>query len=231
MKIKYFGHSCFFICSGSGLTIITDPYSKIVKYPLPEDIKADIVIQSHEHYDHNAANRIKGSPKIVKGSAGYSAESELNFPEFGRTLTFKSMPVHHDADRGRIKGINNIFTWILDGINFCFLGDLGYLLSDEEIRMLGKVDVLFIPVGGLSTLNSEDAKILTGKILPKAVFPMHYKTPVIENLNLAEEDLARFIGKIDYEKQLDREEVEFDKDSLPGETTVFTFKEHAGGSE
>lgn len=227
MKIKYLGHSSFFISSQNSLRLITDPYSKIIKYPLP-DIEADIIIQSHEHYDHNAISRINGAPQIVKGTQKHDTEYELKIPASGETIKFNGLITYHDDSAGKTKGTNTVFLWCLDKINFCFLGDLGHLPDDKLIKRLGKIDVLFVPVGGLTTLNSTDASILINQLSPLAVFPMHYNTPAIDHLRLANESLQNFLDKTDSKKVLDTDEIAFDAITLPVKTTVIALKPFEG---
>lgn len=223
MEIKYFGHSCFFITSKDGLRMITDPYSKIIKYDLPE-IEADIVLQSHFHYDHNAVNRILGNPKIVSGTQNHNVEYELNFPKISQSINFKGIISYHDITAGKTKGTNTIFLWTIDNIRFCFMGDIGCLPDENLLQQIGKVDVLFVPTGGISTINSSEASILINQISPLAVFPMHYNTLVIENLKIANENLEDFLNKVDFKELVKEGSVTFDAITLPIKTTVFAFK-------
>jgi L-ascorbate metabolism protein UlaG (beta-lactamase superfamily) len=65
----------------------------------------------------------------------------------------------------------------VDGVAICHLGDIGHVLADEQVEQLGKVDILMVPVGGVSTINASMAAEIVRKLEPKAVLPMHYKTP------------------------------------------------------
>jgi len=58
------------------------------------------------------------------------------------------------------------------------LGDLGVPPDEEQIRKIGKVDVLMLPVGGYYTMGPEDAKKTVELLHPRVVIPMHYKTEV-----------------------------------------------------
>jgi L-ascorbate metabolism protein UlaG (beta-lactamase superfamily) len=53
---------------------------------------------------------------------------------------------------------------------------LGHQLSKEQIKSIGKVDVLMIPVGGTFTIDSEEAVKVINSLNPKVVIPMHYVT-------------------------------------------------------
>jgi len=132
------------------------------------DIIADIITISHEHGDHNAANDVnqaKEGAKIIRGVEKSKAKG----------ITFGGIASFHDKEQGAKRGANTIIVFKLDGITFCHLGDLGHLLSDKQIKEIGKVDVLFIPVGGGPTINAEEAIAIINKLNPKIAIPMHYR--------------------------------------------------------
>ena len=63
----------------------------------------------------------------------------------------------------------------MDGIRVCHLGDLGHLLSDEQIAELGRVDILLIPVGGYFTIDARVATQVCNQLKPRVIIPMHYR--------------------------------------------------------
>jgi L-ascorbate metabolism protein UlaG (beta-lactamase superfamily) len=66
---------------------------------------------------------------------------------------------------------------------FCHLGDLGHDLSPEQVKAIGPVDVLMVPVGGIYTINGETAKKVVARIKPRLfVLPMHYGVPGYDDL-------------------------------------------------
>jgi L-ascorbate metabolism protein UlaG (beta-lactamase superfamily) len=67
-----------------------------------------------------------------------------------------------------------VFAVEIDGVHVCHLGDLGHLLTDEQLTELGPVDVLLVPVGGETTLTPAEAAEVVAQIGPKIVIPMHY---------------------------------------------------------
>ena len=68
----------------------------------------------------------------------------------------------------------------IDGINVCHLGDLGHVLTAEQAEELGNIDVLLVPVGGVSTINASKAAEVVRQLEPKIVVPMHYKTLMLK---------------------------------------------------
>ncbi len=194
-SVRFLGHSSFLISTTTGTTIITDPYGTNVPYTFPL-ISADIVLISHEHADHNAYWRVTGNPAIIKRTGDYISEFETPVKRTGEILTFQAIPSYHDRFVGKKKGINTIFIWYSDGIKFCHLGDIGHMLTDKEMALIGEVDVLFCPVGGGDTLSSTDAVLVTSQLKAKIIFPMHFKTIETELVSYLDEPVDNFIEKM-----------------------------------
>src|SRR5205823_15019842 len=95
----------------------------------------------------------------------------------------RSIGVFHDNAEGLRYGKNSIFILEVDGWKIVHLGDLGHLLNPAQLKRIGPVDVLMVPVGGIYTLNGSEAKQVVAQIQPKEyVFPMHYGTRVYGDL-------------------------------------------------
>lgn len=216
MKIKWLGHACFLITSAKGMKIITDPYKSgdPINYGEVNE-SADVVLISHEHFDHNYPAAVKGTPLIIN-TAGISE---------AKGIKFKGIPVFHDETNGSQRGKNTIYVFEIDGIRICHLGDLGHTLSNKLIAEIGKVDILFIPVGGLYTIDCKTATEVVSKIGPKAAIPMHFLTTKLEANKFGKicgpEEFIK--GKNDI-RQLDTSEIEISMDKLPAATQIIVFK-------
>ena len=71
----------------------------------------------------------------------------------------------------------------VDGLRIVHLGDLGHTLTAAQLKQIGEVDVLMIPVGGVYTLNGLVAQEVVKQINPKRyILPMHYGVPGYEDL-------------------------------------------------
>jgi L-ascorbate metabolism protein UlaG (beta-lactamase superfamily) len=208
MRIKWFGHSCFLLEAEDGTKVITDPFDESVGYRIPEE-KPDIVTVSHNHFDHNAVDLLQGNPEVVKGIG----EKKI------KGIIFKGIKSFHDKSRGAKRGTNTIFTFTIDGIKFCHLGDLGHLLTSEQLKEIGEVDVLFIPVGGIFTIDGQEAQEVSKQLNPKLIIPMHYKTEVCSiGIDSSEKFLKGF-------KKVERaKEWRGNKKSLPSEQTVLVLE-------
>jgi len=209
MKIKWIGHACFLINGEKG-RVITDPYDATIPYR-PPDFTADVVTVSHEHSDHNAVERVKGNPTVIRGEGAHSALG----------ITFQGTASFHDEVEGKKRGANTIFSFTMEGIQLAHLGDLGHPLTDEQVEALASVEVLFIPVGGYFTIGPKEAADLTKKLLNlKVVFPMHYKTERLgESFPIAPVD--NFTRKVQNVKRVGSSEVTLTRENLPAHQEVW----------
>lgn len=169
MQITYLGHSCFKLKGKTG-TVVTDPYNEKGVYGISMPrVAADIVTVSHQHRGHNAIEKIKGTATRDKAFV-------IDFPgeyEVGGISVFGTK-TYHDQSNGQEKGANLIFKILIDGITVCHLGDLAHPLNDEQLKAIGSIDVLFLPVGGPSSLMGEAAVKVAQAISPNYLIPMHF---------------------------------------------------------
>lgn len=208
MKIKWLGHSCFLVTAQDGTKIITDPYEAggyggAVGYGKINET-ADIVTVSHDHADHNAVGQVPGKPSVVKGEGSHRTGG----------FNFRGHAVSHDGKGGDERGKNVIYTFEVDGVHLCHLGDLGHPLTDAQLGDLGAVDVLFIPVGGFFTIDSAQAGRICQQLSPKVVIPMHYKTPKCGFPIAPVDDFLK--GRLRV-KRLSASEIQLERGSLPKE--------------
>jgi len=208
MKVKWLGHSCFLVTSKSGVRIITDPYAVgggINYSPIEET--ADIVVVTHGHDDHSNVSAVRGTPEVVEGSGTKTA----------RGIQLKGIATYHDAFQGEQRGPNTVFCFAMDNVRLCHLGDLGHMLSPEQIAEIGAVDILFVPVGGFYTIDTPVASQVCDKLKPKVVIPMHFKTPKCAYPIAGAEDFLK--GKKNVRK-VGGSEVEFELERLPAATEI-----------
>jgi len=206
MDISWLGHSCFRI-KGNQATIVTDPYSPDLGYSLGKPT-ASIVTVSHQHQGHSYSQRVDGQPRLV-GSPGEYA--------IGRVLII-GIDTFHDREGGKTRGKNTVYVMEIDGMSVCHLGDLGHALTAEQVEEIDDVDVLLVPVGGASTINAATAAEVVRQIEPKAVIPMHYKTPA---LNRELEPVDRFLKEIGIKELQSQPKLSISRSSLPASTQVF----------
>lgn len=167
MKIDWLGHACFLLETDSKCRILTDPFNEGTGYP-PIDIAADVVTISHDHWDHNAVQLVKGEPVIINREGAFTHQD----------IQFEGIGSFHDKVQGKQRGRNVIYKITADGIRLLHLGDLGSLLTREQVDKIGPVDIIFVPVGGNYTIDAGEAFEITKILKPRIVVPMHFKSPV-----------------------------------------------------
>jgi L-ascorbate metabolism protein UlaG (beta-lactamase superfamily) len=167
MKVKYLGHATFVITSNKGVRIITDPYETGPDLTYGEITEsADIVSVSHYHHDHGNVAAVKGNPEVVNRAGRSEAKG----------IEFNGIASYHDEAGGSLRGDNIIFCFEMDGVKVCHLGDLGHRLDDKQLKEIGSVDVLLIPVGGVYTIDAKVATEVCEQLKPRVIIPIHYKT-------------------------------------------------------
>ena len=211
MQIDWYGQAAFHLTGRDGAVFI-DPIGDIAglasrgikfEYPAPDGVSADLVLVTHEHADHNGVESIGGDPAVLRSTAG-----RLESP-FGEVVAIAS---EHDEAAGTERGPNTIFVFSFDGLRIAHFGDFGQRsLRDEQAAAVGKVDLMFLPVGAGPTIGAEQAAAIVDRLGPRWVVPMHYRTHRIGFLEPAD----AFLEKMPHVERLT--ETGFDTDALPSD--------------
>ena len=210
MKIKYLAHAAFLITAENSTRIVTDPYqtSGGLKYGAIKET-ADIVTVSHEHGDHNNVSAVKGSPQLVKTGGEVKG------------IKIKAVLAAHDDKNGSQRGKNTIFCFEVDGVNVCHAGDLGHELSAEQVKAVGRVDALMVPVGGFFTIDAKTATKVCDQLKPRVILPMHYKTDKADFPIAGVDEFLK--GKSNITRSNDSE-IELKAGKLPAATQIIVLK-------
>ena len=206
MKIQWIGHSCFRLTESTGTVIVTDPFGE-VGYEQPR-LRADAVTSSHDHYDHNNFKMIEGNPQIFNRHGIYDF----------RGVKITGIRSSHDDENGKKQGSNIIFKFRMDGLDICHLGDIGHEVTPKLLDLLLPVNVLMVPVGGVYTIDAEQAKEYVDALMPDIVLPMHYKT---KSLTLDIDRLDSFLRLFEDEEieEPGSDTLELDRDDMDNEST------------
>lgn len=186
MQIIWHGHAFFQIIVNQGkeqkINIAIDPFSEEVGLRVPS-LQADILLITHDHYDHNNVKAIKGSPFLIEGPGEYEIKGAY----------VQGIAAYHDKSQGKERGRVTIYTIEAEGIKLCHLGDFGQKeLTSEQIDKIGECDILMIPVGGIYTISGQEAAKIIPELEPKIVIPMHYQLPKLK-LKSKLEGLEKFL--------------------------------------
>lgn len=215
VAIRWWGQGMVSIETWWGLTVVIDPYSEDIGYELP-DLSADLVLVTHEHADHNNVDAVKGEPHVARGlddegrvntvyhrlarvsnnsrpTWEWNQQARARVP-LPHEIHIRSIPSWHDDTQGSDRGANAMFSIMVDGVHILHAGDLGQSkLTDDQLQEIGNVDVLLLPVGGVYTIDGDQAWKIVNQVEPRIVVPIHYKT---DKLNIPLEPVDKFATNV-----------------------------------
>lgn len=206
MYITYHGYTCFKIQSARKVTIITDVFDKSIGLKPPSP-RAEILTFSCNHYDAGVVTKgIKGNLPFIAGNPG---EYEIS----GIIIT--GIPAEHGKDLAKESFGTTIYKFSIDGLVVCHLGDIGQKeLSENQLDILGDIDILIIPVGGVYVLDSKEAARVVNQIEPRVIIPMAYSIP---GLKLKLDKVNLFFQEIGMPPKEKLKKLKISKKDLPPE--------------
>jgi L-ascorbate metabolism protein UlaG (beta-lactamase superfamily) len=210
VEVTFFGNSCFRL-RGKEVAIVTDPYAPPTG---PAKLDADIVTVSHDHPGHNAVSAVAGEPRVLSGPGEYEI----------RGVLISGVATFHDAQQGKERGRNTVYVIQLDDLRLCHLGDLGHVLSSEQVDEIGTVDVLFIPARG-HVIDTAKAAEVVSQIEPNILVPMHYDGPSGDGL----ESIEKFCHEMGLRQITPQPRLSVTRGGLPQETQVVVLETRLGG--
>jgi L-ascorbate metabolism protein UlaG (beta-lactamase superfamily) len=211
VEITWFGHSFFQMASAGGTRIITDPFGAM-GYPMPE-VWPDVVTVGREHRNHNNVALARGNPIVLRGlKEGTSEWNDIQMTF--RDVLIYNVPVHQrgymEYERS-LKGAAFVFE--MDGMCILHAGDISEPFNDDQLQLIGHIDVLMVPIGGTYTAGPEEAKQITNQLKPKIVLPMHYW--------YRQSDLEHFTSGPYPARFLKTNSFRVSKDTLPPSTEIY----------
>ncbi|MDR0508951.1 MAG: MBL fold metallo-hydrolase [Candidatus Methanoplasma sp.] len=211
MRIRWHGHSCFEFF-GVENSVLADPHDGKSIGIKPPISSADIVLISHDHFDHNALRIIKSE---------HTALFAANGKHKVKGIEFEGLPSFHDEKNGTVRGMNTIYKFTMDGISVCHCGDLGDIPSEDVIKALRNVDIIFVPVGEVYTFSIQKVKEFLNLVGPKIIVPMHYR---VGGLTIPLKTLDEFLDGVPRENILYvGNEVELSSDDISEFSGIWVF--------
>jgi len=168
LSIQWLGHTCF-LFTGAGRRILVNPFRSLgcaAGYRAPK-VATDLVMISSQLLDEGAVEIIPGSPRLLYEPGAY---------QLGNTR-IQGIRMEHDRLGGKRFGINVAWSWNQANMNILHLGGAAAPITLEQKILVGRPDVLLVPVGGgPKAYTAEEAKQAIQVLNPKVVIPMHYLT-------------------------------------------------------
>ena len=185
LTIGYLGHTCFRFRSRD-LTVMANPFRPggcTAGYPAPDARDADITIVSSLLLDEGATDNVR-EDRLLFESGVY---------QLGATK-FEGIPIPHDRFNGNRFGINLIWMWNQAGIKVVHLGGGAAPLQFEQRVLIGRPDVLLLPIGGGDkAYNPTEALVVMRSLNPRIVIPTHYQTTAADEDTCDLDPLSSFL--------------------------------------
>jgi len=173
-NIRWLGHDGFLI-KAEGKAIVIDPFQ------IQECELADVILVSHEHYDHCSPADVKKIQKdstiiVTEADSAKKLSGDVKTMKPGDKITVSGIPIEavpaYNTNKAFHPKENGWLGFILtvDGVRIYHAGD-----TDDIPEMASfQVDIALLPVSGTYVMTAEEAVEATKKIKPKVVIPMHY---------------------------------------------------------
>lgn len=191
MEITWYGQTCMRL-RGRDAVVVADAYQSVVG-PTGRGITGDIATYSHA--DDAPLPKAKGR-RTREGSTLIPSSLESAFSVDGpgeyevRDVLLTGVRTYRDDAKGAERGRGTAFVVELDGLHTIHLGDVGHLLSQDELGDIGQVDIACVPVGG--SLSATKTAALIAQLDPKLVIAM----PICANETDCAEALAKFFHEM-----------------------------------
>ena len=210
VEISWYGQTCFRLDGQRSISIVTDPYSPELGITLPP-LKADIVTVSHHDASCHYLEAVQGPFKLLDGPGEYEIDG----------VFITGISTFADDVQGQAHGLNTVFAFDFDGTTVCHLGRLGHVPTQSQVKNLGSVDVLLVPVGGGGSLTATQASEAIGLFEPEVVIPMRYE---IHGLKEELDSVDTFLREMGMEKAGRQTVLRVSEPSPSEETDIFVLE-------
>ena len=185
VKIHFIGHASLMI-ENNGKVYHIDPWSKMGDYSkLP---KADVILITHEHFDHYdkalIKQLLKDDTKIIststvandygkRGNRAILANGENTTVDGVKIEAVPAYNIQHLRDGKNPfhpKGIGNGYILTIDGLRIYVAGDTENV---PELKELKNIDIAFLPLNLPYTMDKEMFEDLANTIKAKYLYPYH----------------------------------------------------------
>jgi L-ascorbate metabolism protein UlaG (beta-lactamase superfamily) len=228
MEITWYGQGCGRLRGKEGVVAV-DPFPSVVG-PTGRGLTADIVAFTHPD-PHPLAprnDRRAAAAGPARNLATGAADREYPVPtslEHAFRLTGPGEYEVHDVlvtgirtarddSRGQDRGLNTTYLFQVEGIHVMHLGDLGHLLSEEQLREIATVDVVCVPVGG--SLSPARSAEVVAQLDANLVVVL----PVGDSAEATESALARFLHEMGVKSLEPQAKLTVTISTVPQELTV-----------
>lgn len=201
--IRFIGHSTYMIQSPEGLRVGTD-WSGDFGYRM--EALPHVATMNHAHETHWTAYPSEEIEHVLEGWSK-DGKPRRHFLRLGETL-IRNIPTDiRGGEWGDEPFGNSIFVFEMAGLCIGHVGHLHHVLTEEHYALLGRLDVIMVPIDGSHTIDVNDLVPMLERLKVSVVLPMH---------SFGRFSVARF-GKL-------MAEAGFEVKALPDNDLVLTMK-------
>lgn len=166
-KLLFQGHGSYRIITDEGIVIYVDPFAGD-----GYDIEADIILVTHEHYDHNKVDLVKQKEDTV-----IIRYNTLKAGSIYNKTSVKGVEIEaveaYNAKHDRSVCVGYVLRF--DNIRLYASGDTSR--TDDMENKLSKynLDYALLPIDGIYNMDAKEASICASIIGAKKTIPIHMK--------------------------------------------------------
>lgn len=110
-------------------------------------------------------------------------------------FTIRGVAASRFIDNEAAEKVSTLYRLEQGDVTVAIVGNVGPVLSEDQLESLGVVDILILPVGGGGTLDATNAASFIRSIEPKVVIPVHYADPALQ-YEVPQDTLDTFVKEL-----------------------------------
>jgi L-ascorbate metabolism protein UlaG (beta-lactamase superfamily) len=211
VDVTYIGHASFLWTAPDDTRVLIDPYQDPEEGPawFEDDfpsVVADLAVSTHDHFDHNAVDKVPGSPVLLIGPGEFETPG----------IRVTAVPEVH-ASKWVMP--NSLVVVESGGVKFVHCGDNRFDLDQQAVEAVGQVDVVMVAVDDSQHLMTwDEVWHLAMDFSPRVIVPMHYLLPGVVKASstlLGIENWLAYLSDDVIVRRLDGPKFTFSKTVLP----------------
>ncbi len=186
LTVQWLGHTCFLFSSG-GTRILTNPFRRLgcTAGYRALNVEADLVLISSQLLDEGAVEEVPGNPQLIYEPGVYQPQG----------TQIQGIATNHDRQGGKRFGTNVAWLWNQAGIKILHLGGAAAPITIEQKILMGRPDLLLVPVGnGPKAYSPQEAQQAVQALNPRLVIPTHYRTQAADEASCDLVPLDEFLN-------------------------------------
>ncbi len=227
VEIIWYGDTCVRLRGREGV-VAADAYRSVVG-PTGRGLTADILTYSHADPDPgrmagrgSRAEHVAGTgivrPTSLESAFTLDAPGEYEVHE----VLITGVRTFRDDAKGAERGMNTSFVYELDGLHVVHLGEVGHLLTEDQIGEIGPVEIACVTLG--AGLTAARAAELVAQLDTRLVVPL-----AVGDDAAAAAELDRFLKEMGATQVQPVPKLQVSISTVPQEPTVFVLESRGKG--